>query len=231
MSRTKENHPNPRSILLFYRYYYGKSQAVLAEELGLTTKDVSRFERGTSNMRVEKVRRIARYLRISVDDLMNNNYTALLPTLPPAPVRDPSIQKRRRQCALRKLDNGDLGEHLVADLERQKLAGTPYANGVNEAFADDPHNGFDIASFTPEGVPKFIEVKTTAGPLEEDFYLTANELSFLESCLKSGLLYELHRVYDLQDEQNAAVKIYSAQEIMDQFSYEIYSYRVWRNIA
>lgn len=38
--------------------------------------------------------------------------------------------------------------------------------------------GFDIRSFFPDGRLKFIEVKTTTGPKDTDFLISANEVAF-----------------------------------------------------
>lgn len=233
MSRTKNEHPNPTSLHLYLRTYAGLTQAQLAADMGssMNAIDISRIERGSPKMTLGKIITIARYWNISVDDLVRNNYAPVLPKLSPTPFRNPAVQERRRRRQLKKLDIGDAGEAFVAMRERQKLRGTPYEHGVNEAFADDPNAGFDVSSFTRRGEQTFIEVKTTSGDLDEPFFLTASERYFLLHCAEHGLHYELHRVYHMSSATKADIKIYSAQELLDFFDFEVCSYQVRRRTA
>ena len=228
MSRTKGEHPNPSNILLFLRTHAGKTQAQMAKEMGLNLIDISRFERGSPKMTIGKVVVIAHHLGISVDDLVRDNYAAVLPRLSVVPIRDPSVQKRRRNCQLRKIDIGDAGEAFIATRERLKLEGTVYQRGVNEAYADNPCFGFDIFSFTRPGEPLFIEVKATVGALDEPFFLSSCEKDFLHHCLQNNIRYELHRVYNMSDPDNAEVRIYTAQELIEEFDFEVSCYEVHR---
>ena len=230
MSRTKEEHPNPTSLHLYMRTYVGKTQARLAAEMGdgMNANDISRIERGSPKMTIGKISAIARYWNISVDDLVRNNYAHVLPMLSPTPARNPMLPERRRRCQLKKLDIGDAGEAFVAARERKKLKGTPFEHGVNEAFADDPHAGFDVSSFSRRGDQLFIEVKTTVGDLDEPFILTASEHGFLRHCVKTGIRYELHRVYHMTGSKKADIRIYSAQELLELFEFEVCSYQVQR---
>ena len=226
--RTKEPHPNPGSILLFYRHHEGKTQDQLAKEVGLRAADISRFERGVPNMAVWKARVLANHLGIRIDDFVRDNYAPLLQKLTPIPIRSPEIRERRRKCQLKKLDTGDMGEHFVADNERRLLAGTPYADGVNEGCADDFGAGYDIFSFTTEGKPKFLEVKSTTGDLDDPFFISDSELKFARFCLEHGLCYEMHRVYHLNSDTDADVKVFTARELLTLFDYEVSDYVVTR---
>ena len=229
--RTTEAHPNPTSILLFYRSYSGLTQTEVAKDIGLSTQDISRFERGSRTMTLGKVIRIAQFIGIHIHDLITNNYTALLPQLTPRPVIDPQIQTHRRNCQLKKLDVGNAGESFVAARERALLKGTPFENGVNENYANDPNNGFDAFSFKVTGEPKIIEVKSTVGECDEPFYLSANELSVAKSCLEKGICYELHRVFRLVSETEAEEVVYSAHELLCEFDPEISQYLMKRRVA
>ena len=64
---------------------------------------------------------------------------------------------------------------------------------IHTAIVEGDGAGFDIASFLPDGSRKYVEVKTTTGPKEADFFISANEVAFAIACLDS---YELCRVFD-----------------------------------
>ena len=51
--------------------------------------------------------------------------------------------------------------------------------------------GFDIASFTPEGAPRLIEVKTTNGWDRTPFYISRNELAVAEQRKQDWCLFRL----------------------------------------
>lgn len=53
--------------------------------------------------------------------------------------------------------------------------------------------GYDIASFTPEGDPVFVEVKTTCGGKATPFFVSANEV---RASLILDESYLLLRIYD-----------------------------------
>ncbi|WOF42889.1 DUF3883 domain-containing protein [Sphingopyxis indica] len=52
--------------------------------------------------------------------------------------------------------------------------------------------GYDIASFTPEGASRLIEVKTTNGPAKTPFYMSENERLFSEERPEAFRLMRLH---------------------------------------
>lgn len=72
---------------------------------------------------------------------------------------------------------GDIGEQYVFEREKARLqkANSKYADFVDATPAKDPQNGYDILSYTEDGVPIHIEVKSTLGDLYTPFYITANE--------------------------------------------------------
>lgn len=80
---------------------------------------------------------------------------------------------------------GKAGEELVLDHERATLAQAgrhDLAKGVRWISEEDGDGaGFDIASFTPEGRDRLIEVKTTNGGWNRTpFHITPNELAVAE---------------------------------------------------
>ena len=58
----------------------------------------------------------------------------------------------------------------------------------------------NIASYTEEGVPIYIEVKSTLGDLHTPFYITSNEKETAERIRKEGGIYQVHRVYNIGKE-------------------------------
>ena len=64
--------------------------------------------------------------------------------------------------------------------------------------------GYDIKSFNEDGSVRYIEVKTTMGPLSTDFYMSPNEIKFSEQHVNDFYLY---RVYDMGNESGEA-KLY-----------------------
>ena len=213
MSRKNKNYPNPASLARYLRIHKGLSMQKLAAACSLQPTQICDFEHSRHGLSLGSALRLAAYLGVSLDDLAYDRYANVLPLLPPLPHRDPAVRQRLKQRQELCDRLGRDGEAYVARLEREKLAGTPYANGVNEAFADDLSAGYDIQSFTRDGSPLCIEVKTTNGGLDEPFYMSVGEHAFMERCLRSGWRYELHRVYHIYDKRKAGRVIYSAEEL------------------
>jgi hypothetical protein len=100
----------------------------------------------------------------------------------------------KRDAANREL--GRAGELLVLEHEKRELrrAGRDdLAKRVSHvaAIAGDGA-GYDISSFTVDATPRFVEVKTTRGDEQTDFYLSANEVA---ASREHGGKYVLCRVY------------------------------------
>ena len=208
----KRKRTNPFSLARYLRTYLGLTQQAVASATGLSANQVCQFELGRRNMSIGCARRLAAFFKLSIDDLAHDRFAAVLPDLPPRPKRDPSAQKRMEK------------RMKIND----KLAGTPFANGVNEACADDPTAGFDIFSFSRDGEPVYIEVKTTAGKADTNFFLSAGELAFLRMCLDNGYRYELHRVHNIYSKKHAGRIIYSGEELIKDFTFEPAQYAVRR---
>lgn len=79
---------------------------------------------------------------------------------------------------------GKAGEAFVLAHEQQTLAQCgrrDLAQAVRWVSEEDGDGaGYDIASFTPEGAPRLIEVKTTHGWERTPFHITRNELAVSE---------------------------------------------------
>ena len=105
-------------------------------------------------------------------------------------ISDRAVQDaRNRQLGL-------AGERAVAAREREWLG----ANGRQDladavrhvADLEGDGAGYDVASFEPDGSERFIEVKTTRGGPETDFFISANELEFSTRHPQSYVLYRLY---------------------------------------
>lgn len=94
---------------------------------------------------------------------------------------------------------GDIGERYVFEREMARLekANSKYADCVDNTPAEDPQNGYDILSYTEDGVPIHIEVKSTLGDLHTPFYITANEKETSKRIRNEGGIYQIHRVYNI----------------------------------
>jgi len=77
---------------------------------------------------------------------------------------------------------GDIGENIVFESEKKKLADIgkkDLAKKVKNVAKEN--RGYDILSFEKDGSRKYIEVKSTASPINSEFYITKNEDKFLSN--------------------------------------------------
>ena len=92
---------------------------------------------------------------------------------------------------------GLAGEKVVVDHERRWLAERgrgDLAERVRHVSIEIGDGlGYDIESFTLEGEPKPIEVKTTRGGLDTPFFMSRNEKEVSERMANNYRLYRLHR--------------------------------------
>jgi hypothetical protein len=92
---------------------------------------------------------------------------------------------------------GLAGEVWVVESEMRRLEqlgrSDLAARVVHASVVEGDGLGYDVRSFNPTGEILFIEVKTTRGPRQTPFEITANELKFAE--IYHGQ-YALYRVYD-----------------------------------
>lgn len=118
---------------------------------------------------------------------------------------------------------GDIGEQYVFECERMRLKkiGSKYADLVDPTPAKQPKNGYDILSYTENGIPIYIEVKSTMGDDSTPFYITRNEKETAERIRENGGIYQIHRVYNIGKE--IAVSVYGDD---NQFTYEEELWRV-----
>jgi|TARA_B110000093_G_scaffold142714_1_gene153854 hypothetical protein len=109
------------------------------------------------------------------------------------------------------------GELLVLEHEINKLeeAGCPElaAKVIHTSVVQGDGAGYDIKSFNQDGSARYIEVKSTRGSLNTDFYMSPNERKFAE---KNADNFYLYRVYDLGNQQGEALFYVLAGDINEQ---------------
>lgn len=118
-----------------------------------------------------------------------------------AAARKPSRTGRMVDYGALQIENrklGTLGERLVVEYERTRLAGCgrkDLADAVRWAATEDGDGlGYDILSFDEDGSHIHIEVKTTRLGPDTPFYLSSSELAFASENPETSALY---RVFDV----------------------------------
>ncbi|GAA6202933.1 hypothetical protein NBRC116599_41590 [Aquicoccus sp. SU-CL01552] len=151
-------------------------------------------------------------------------FLGVAPTLRNAPPLDEleQIQRIARRFASAGRDErnralGYAGEERVFHHERAtlKLNGRDdLARRVRwESTKDGDGLGFDIASFTPDGQDRLIEVKTTNGWERTPFHISRNELEVAEERRDHWHLFRLHdfarepKAFELRPPLNAHVSL------------------------
>ncbi|MNF66851.1 hypothetical protein D3C84_486500 [compost metagenome] len=76
------------------------------------------------------------------------------------------------------------------------------ASKVEHIALSDSAAGYDILSFELDGSERFIEVKTTTGPVSTPFYISENEVAVSRQLQERFWLY---RVHSYSREKNSAV--------------------------
>ncbi len=116
------------------------------------------------------------------------------PPVPHDPARVRKIDFAGRDARNRAL--GRAGEEFVVEIQRRILIAADQpdlARSVEHVALHGDGDGYDVASYYPDGRERLIEVKTTPLRRTTPFYLTANEL---RASHHHADAFELHRVYD-----------------------------------
>lgn len=125
---------------------------------------------------------------------------------------------------------GLLGEIFILNYEKQKLNHLPlYANAIEHTSQIRGDSfGYDIKSFTEDGLRIFIEVKTTINDLYSNFFITRNEMELL----KTNSNYYVYRVFSFDEKfEKGKLKIYkTVDQINEDFDIVPVSYSVKPNI-
>ena len=111
-------------------------------------------------------------------------------------------------------DIGDKGELYIIEYERErldKLNKTELADKIKHVSSINDSAGYDILSYNDDGSERFIEVKTTKGPIGTDFYISPGELKFS----KENNNFYIYRVYEFVPDKMVG-KIYIKQGDVDE---------------
>jgi hypothetical protein len=119
--------------------------------------------------------------------------------------------KKRPNYAERDARNRSLGlagEELVLRAEGERLVRASRPDLAERlthvSLVEGDSAGYDIRSFTDAGETLHIEVKTTRGPAQTEFFVSANELQFSREHADT---YALYRVYNY-DSATCSAKVY-----------------------
>ena len=206
--RGRKSSAGSNNIFYILRAANGYSTKELARLAGSSPMTINRLEHGCpAHFRV--IRSLSELYGITMDDLIRNNTAAAAVTIG----KFTSQQGQRRKMI------GDIGEEIVAQIERDRLAGTGYENRVSTRPAKNRRNGYDVISATSGGEPKYIEVKTTrSSDPNEPFFMSAGELRTAERFHKEGANYELVRIYALNITTGTyRYAVYSAENVLTIF--------------
>ena len=119
------------------------------------------------------------------------------------------------------------GEELVVRHEQERLRSSGHpelAEKVVHVAKDQGDGaGYDVKSFSDDGSPLYIEVKTTKGNKHSDFYISANERLFSQEHPDS---FRLYRLYEF-DKVSESAKIYMLNsKELEKMDFSAISYRV-----
>jgi len=121
---------------------------------------------------------------------------------------------------------GDLGEELVLKHEIQNLIEKGRKDlsdrVLHTSRIEGDGAGYDIRSFDENGFTKYIEVKTTRGNINTDFYMSPREIKFSQLNKDN---YFLYRVYDLDKHRNGEYFIVRG-DVMEEFEIIPTSFRL-----
>lgn len=213
----KEQNSN-LNVFRYLRRMRGLSMQKVADDLGICLLTEHSLEHGALP-RLGLLQRISNYYRVSLDALAHNDIAAAasqaFASTPCASKEKRFFREKQAHCdAL-----GDRGEQIVVEAEKLRLEATPFSEAVSGSASEDANAGFDVLSFEEDGTPIYIEVKTTSYSEIAPFYMSRKELAFLKRCLQDGQAYQLHRVYDLDDEDRYKVRVLSAEELLRDYEF------------
>lgn len=110
------------------------------------------------------------------------------------------IEKDKKNSAL-----GNLGEDVVIEYEKRELIKKGRSDLAGEVKSTRSFIGnaarYDIISFDEKGNKKYIEVKTTTGSANNEFYISDREVEFSQ---RNGENYFLYRVYNFDKKTKTA---------------------------
>jgi hypothetical protein len=152
-----------------------------------------------------------------------------------------SLKEKRNRFIGRKIDwdeireknseLGNQGEEFVLEYEKDRLIEnlsidrlTANQNVQHLSRLQGDGLGYDICSINEDGSPRYIEVKTTNGDLNQPFFLSKNEKLFFEEYGDSAFIY---RVYNFNmNTRRGDVKIISKNDLFTDFNFDPTTWKI-----
>ena len=168
----------------------GLTQQELAQRVGITQADLCEMEVKPPYGRIDKYQRLSNYLGIPIHALVTNDCTLVSLSFfdrhPHAPYR--KAPSKGSQVL------GRAGEEAALAYERERLEklNPSLAKLVIPHFKMGNRPGYDILSFEENGVPIYIEVKTSEDDTP-DYVLTNQEYQKANKAIANGEKYLIYR--------------------------------------
>ena len=194
--------------------YLGFTQAELAKHAGITAADLNEMINKEPYGMITKYQRIADYLAVSVDCIVNNDLLSISECFfqkhSPGPYLNPistkkAILGREAEDEVFRMEKSRVMEFspLLAKLV------LPYY----KMRATSP--GYDILSYSSDGSPVYIEVKNSEKNVLSDFRLTAHEFEVATQVTGDGLPYLIY-VFSGWHSENQCLEIKPFKVMQDE---------------
>lgn len=107
------------------------------------------------------------------------------------------------------------GEEIVFEVEKnylKEIGANDLAEKVRHVAKEDGDGlGYDVLSFFPNGKEKYIEVKSTQKSIDSQYYISRNELGFLQENQENSFIYRIQ----ISDENETLLSVKTAHEILN----------------
>ncbi len=120
---------------------------------------------------------------------------------------------------------GDTGEAYVLEVERENLKSngrTDLAEKVKHVARLGGYVGYDVLSYTTDGIEKHIEVKSTSRAIMKSVIITFNELDFLKNNIDSSYVYIVTDI----DTRHISVQGFTGHEFLKIAEFEPIEYKI-----
>jgi len=187
-------------IIQVVRHYMGVTQQELAKSAGITQPDLCEMEIKEPYGLVDKYARLSEYLSIPIHALVTDDCSMI----PLSFFEKHPHRPYATGCTSKALALGRSGEDAAFAFEVNRLAPVnPSLSKLVIPFYKQRHRpGYDILSFTENGHPYFIEVKTTTDD-NPDFVLTKQEHAAAVKAVAKGEIYKIFRYINFGKEDQA----------------------------
>lgn len=204
------------SVVRYMRTRRGLTQADVSKMCGhrISPNDLSKLERGNFGLHIAKLVIIADFFDVSIQTIVKNDFlSARYEPQANSSERNKKASRKHKKIQAKMDAAGERGEELVVSMEKERLMGTGFEHLVTGDYALDESSGFDIFSFTEAGTPLYLEVKSSIGN-EQQFFISTNELEFIQFCAEHKLPYQLIRIRNVFEKSKRTFTIYTAEEVL-----------------